>query len=402
MNCDDEINKPFCGSMGVQGFPTLKIVKPGKTSGKPVVEDYQGERSAKGIIEAVKQAIPNHVKRITDKGLNAWLQADNDTAKAMLFSDKGTTSALTKVLASEFLGNMNFAQIRNKEAAAVEMFGISTYPSLIVLPGGNKAPIPFEGSFSKDPMKEFLSQFAEPKVAPSATKSSKKTKPTKSSKAEPSSDSATASSSFSEVSSAHKVADEPSEAAGSTTITLGDESNPTESPDPIAQPEDAPKPAPVPDLPPPIEALIEQSYLEKQCLDAKSTTCILALLPESSGEDGSILPDSANAALESLALLADKHKQRGSRLFPFYSIPNRNAGAAPLRSALELKDNKDIELIAINARRGWWRHFTGDSFDMIPVEAWVDGIRLGEGSKSKIPDGIIIEDKTATDDHDEL
>ena len=402
VNCDDEINKPFCGGMGVQGFPTLKLVKPGKTLGKPVIEDYQGERSAKGIVEAVKQAIPNHVKRITDKGLGAWLQADNETAKAILFSDKGTTSALTKVLASEYLGNMNFAQIRNKEAAAIEMFGISTYPSLVVLPGGNKAPVLFEGSYSKDAMTEFLSQFAEPKVAPSVAKASKKPKPTKSSQAKPSSDSETASSSFSEASSAHKVADKSSEAAGATTITLGAEGNPTESPEPIAQPEDAPKPAPILDLPPPIFALVEQSYLEKQCLNAKSTTCILALLPDPSGEDGSVLPDSANVALESLAQIAEKHKQRGSKLFPFYSVPNRNAGVAALRSNLELKDSKDIELIAINARRGWWRHFNGDSFEVIPVEAWVDGIRLGEGSKSKLPEGIVVEDKAAVEDHDEL
>ena len=55
VNCDDESNKPFCGRMGVQGFPTLKIVKPGKKPGKPIVEDYQGARSAKAIDLAFSQ-----------------------------------------------------------------------------------------------------------------------------------------------------------------------------------------------------------------------------------------------------------------------------------------------------------------------------------------------------------
>lgn len=128
----------------------------------------------------------------------------------------------------------------------------------------------------------------------------------------------------------------------------------------------------------------------------------MALLPASDGEDSLILPDSANAALESLAQIAEKHRQRGSKLFPFYSVPGRNAGAAALRSALELKDQKEIELIAINARRNWWRHFTGESFEVIPIEAWVDGIRLGESSKSKLPDGLIVEDESVADDHDEL
>src|SRR2546430_15435214 len=72
VNCDDDANKAFCGSMGVQGFPTLKIIRPGKKAGKPAVEDYQGGRSAKAIVDAVIERIPNHVKRVQDEGLEAW------------------------------------------------------------------------------------------------------------------------------------------------------------------------------------------------------------------------------------------------------------------------------------------------------------------------------------------
>ena len=35
VNCDEEANKPLCGQMGVQGFPTLKIVRPGKKAASP-------------------------------------------------------------------------------------------------------------------------------------------------------------------------------------------------------------------------------------------------------------------------------------------------------------------------------------------------------------------------------
>ncbi|KAK5263177.1 hypothetical protein LTR16_012850, partial [Cryomyces antarcticus] len=74
--------------MGVQGFPTLKIIKPGKKTGKPVVEDYQGQRTAKAIVDAVVDKIPNHVNRVADRTLDEWLATGNDTAKAVLFSDK--------------------------------------------------------------------------------------------------------------------------------------------------------------------------------------------------------------------------------------------------------------------------------------------------------------------------
>lgn len=400
VNCDDESNKAFCGSMGVQGFPTLKIVKPSKKPGKPIVEDYQGAREAKPIIEAIKNAIPNHVKRIADKGLNAWLEASNDTSKAILFSEKGTTGALIKVLAADFGDRISFAQIRNKEKAAVEMFGITEYPTLVVLPGGNKEPVKFEGSFSKDSMTEFLDKHAGSK-AESSTKKQKQKPLAK----EPEKDtekeavkSASASSSFTEASSSHASAEASSEAAGATSIVLEDDSNPTESPEPIAVPKDAPKPAVMPDLAPPIPALVEQTYLEKQCLGSKTGTCVLALLPAAIDDEGSVLPDVANTALASLAQLAEKHKERGSKLFPFLSIPARNTGAAVLRDALKLGSDTELELIAVNARRGWWRRFEAGDYHINSVETWVDAIRLGEGAKSKLPESLVVDKEKAAEE----
>lgn len=401
VNCDDDSNKAFCGGMGVQGFPTLKIIKPSKTRGKPSIEDYQGPRTASGIVDAVKSAIPNHVKRITDKGLDAWLTTDNETAKAFLFSEKGTTSALIKVLASEYLSTMKFAQIRNKEAAAVEMFGVEEYPTLFVLPGGTSEAVKFEGSFTKESMKSFLSQFAE--LGPSS--SSKKQKPlgnqAETDNEEEKAKSKSESSKFSEASTSYASAEASSEAAGATTITLEDDSNPTESPAPMADP-DAPGPAKVPHVPEPIPALIEEKFLELQCLGPKTTTCILALLPQPTDDEESLLADPAQSALASLAEIADKHIQRGGKLFPFYSVPARNSGQTKLRDMLNLKDNKNVELIALNTRRGWWRHYETNDFTTISVEAWVDAIRLGEGQKSKLPEGLVATEESPAPEHGEL
>jgi protein disulfide-isomerase A6 len=110
VNCDEEMNKPFCGQMGVQGFPTLKLVRPSKKPGKPTVEDYQGPRSAKGIVDAVKDKVPNIVKRVHDKNLDEWLQENKDTPKAILFSDKGIVSATVRALAIDFAGIVSVAQ----------------------------------------------------------------------------------------------------------------------------------------------------------------------------------------------------------------------------------------------------------------------------------------------------
>ncbi|KAL8942391.1 MAG: hypothetical protein Q9211_001404 [Gyalolechia sp. 1 TL-2023] len=408
VNCDDESNKAFCGSMGVQGFPTLKIVKPSKKPGKPVVEDYNGGRTAKDIVDAVKQAIPNNVKRISDKGLGAFLDANNDTAKAILFSDKGTTGALIKVVATDYLGRINFAQIRNKETAAIEMFGITAYPTLVVLPGGTEAPVFFDGSFSKSAMKDFLDQYASSTKSESAQKPIREQKPIVAedepaptpAEAEDTAASASASSAFSSASSSHASEEATAAPGGATTETVEEASQPTESPEPNVVAEDIPKPAQMPDVAPPIPALIERMFLEKRCLGPKTTTCILALLPAANDEEQLSLPDEVNTALASLAKIVEKHTERDGKLFPFFSVPAKNEAQEVLRDALKL--DQRFELVAVNARRGWYRRYEGaDGYGRIAVENWVDGIRLGEGAKAPLPEFLIVAEKPA-DEHDEL
>ena len=368
--------------MDVKGFPTLKIVKPAKKPGnRGIVEDYNGPRESKGIVEAVKAAIPNHVKRITDKGLSAWLEESGDAPRAILFSNKGTTGALIKAIASEFLGRISFVQIRDKEAKAVDQFGIKEYPTLVVLPSGSTKPVKYEGAFSATAMKDFLQGFA-PAIR---AKSDGKQKPIEN-KVKDDAKSNSASSAFSEASASHASAEASEAAAGATSETLEDESNPTESPNPAVTPESKPIVIPQHD---PIPAMIEEKFLQQKCLGERTSTCVLALLPTVEGDDA-VLPEHATTALASLAELADKHKKRESQLFPILSIPSRNTGSATLRSALGLGGEKDFEIIAVNARRGWFRKFEGSEFGSQAIENWVDNIRFGEGPKGKLPEELIV------------
>ena len=388
MNCDDESNKAFCGSMGVKGFPTLKTIRPTGSKGKPIITDYQGERSAKAIVDAVKGMIPNHVTRVADKELDKWLEGNNASAKAILFSNKGTTSALIKALAVEYFGNLQVAQIRDKEAAAVSTFGITTYPTFLVLPGGTADPIIYDGPMEKKPMSAFLAQYVlsstdskGPEPKPAGTKDPKQ-KPMKE-KAASSSDSST----FSAVSTAHASSEAAESAATGTTITLEAGSEATASPDPNIVPSDAPAPVQLP-VAPPLPSLTSQSELRAHCLGPKTPTCILALLPPPTGED---LPESATQALASLAEISEKHKVRGSHLFPFFAVPASNEGATALRKGLGVEDG--VQLIAVNGRREWYRKFTTDKgYGLVEVEGWVDGIRLGEGKKEKLPAGLVVEE----------
>jgi protein disulfide-isomerase A6 len=394
INCDEDSNKPLCSQMGVQGFPTLKIVKPGSKPGRPSVEDYEGPRNTKGIVDAVVDKIPNHVKRLQDKDLDTWLSTGNETAKAILFTDKGTTSALLRALAIDFLGTINFAQIRNKETAAVNTFGISKFPTLVILPGGAQESAVYVGDMKKEPMVAFLSQIAPPNLdpAPTSTKlsSSKKPKAAKSS--------SSSSSAFSEASASHQSADASEAAASGSTVVLED-FEASESPMPIVPPTETP--VALPDLAPPISTLSTPAELASACLGPKTGTCVLALLP-SQAETDTPPSESVAQALTSLAQIAEKHVKRKAKLFPLYAVSAENEAAKTLRGELGLKPATELEIIAVNGKRHWWKYFSGEDTRYISIESFIDAIKLGDGKKETLPKSVISQPVEQEAEHDEL
>ncbi|KAK1483973.1 hypothetical protein CTAM01_13198 [Colletotrichum tamarilloi] len=358
VDCDEDANKPLCGQMGVQGFPTLKIVRPGKKPGKPVVEDYQGPRTATGIVEAVVDKITNHVKRVTDKDLDSFLEGDKP--KAILFTEKGTTSALLRSVAIDFLDAVTIGQVRSKEAKAVEKFGVKSFPALVLLPGGDKEPIVYDGELKKDGLVSFISQVASPNPDP-APKADKK-KADKKTEKKPEKKSKPASEKSSTSTAAEQEATPKPEAATETPST-----------------EQA---APVLNVIPPLPIANTPGRLLSECLNTKSHTCVLAFVPSKENEK-------AEKALTSLSEIVHKHGQAKRKLFPFFSVPDENPAAATVLKSLGLAS--EVEIIAVNARRNWWRHYEGD-FEATSVESWIDAIRLGEGTKKQLPDGLVAQE----------
>lgn len=100
VNCDEEVNKPLCGQYRIQGFPTIKLFKTvfdkaGKVKKFPV--DYQGERSAKGLVDATLAAMPSRVKSLkANKTLN------EDASAAILVPRTAAVPPLWKALSLKF------------------------------------------------------------------------------------------------------------------------------------------------------------------------------------------------------------------------------------------------------------------------------------------------------------
>ncbi|KAI3324655.1 thioredoxin-domain-containing protein [Xylariaceae sp. AK1471] len=355
INCDEDENKQLCGMMGVQGFPTLKIVRPGKKTGsKPVVEDYQGPRSAKGIVDAVVDKINNHVKRVADKDIDTFLSTNNETAKVILFTEKGTTSALLRSLAIDFLDVISFAQVRDKESKAVKMFGIESYPTLVLLPGGDKEGLVYQGEMKKPAMLKFLSQAGEPNPDPAPSKSKSDKKSEKKDKKD-------------------KKDKAPKDSSETTSTTTSESSEATDVPPTT---ESKPK---VAEVAPPIPAITSSQALINECLHPKAHICVLAFVPAAHGE-------TAEKALTSLSEIAFKHAHAKRHLFPFFEVHTDNEAIAPIFNSLELTG--EVELVAVHAKRGWWRHYEGD-FSSTSVESWIDAIRMNEGTRNKLPETVV-------------
>jgi protein disulfide-isomerase A6 len=164
---------------------------------------------------------------------------------------------------------------------------------------------------------------------------------------------------------------------------MDDDSQPMESPNPNVVDENTQKPIKVPEVAPPIPILTETLSLQHKCLNTKAGTCILALLPAT--DDA---PAKGLQAIFSLSEIHHKHTSSGRNLFPFYQVPSGNPSSADLRSQLSLSADT-IDLVAINGKRSWYRHYPGSSFGQAEVEDWIDSIRMGDSAKSKVPDGII-------------
>ncbi|KAJ8900815.1 hypothetical protein NDN08_000114 [Rhodosorus marinus] len=136
VNCDE--HKDMAQKYGVRGFPTIKVFKgSGSRARRPT--EYQGQRSAKAIVDRAKMEIPNNVVEIKSGGIDSFLEDEKQLAHVILFTDKTTTSTTYKSLSSAFLGKASLGEIRKKEAEAIkEKFEVTSYPAFVYFsPGAN-------------------------------------------------------------------------------------------------------------------------------------------------------------------------------------------------------------------------------------------------------------------------
>ncbi|GAA5870721.1 hypothetical protein JCM1840_006784 [Sporobolomyces johnsonii] len=156
VDCDEDQNKPLCGEMGVQGFPTIKVFPGGSAPSR----NYDGQRTAKDIISYATSSMPTFVKRATT--------ADEASTKpvSLLFTSAGKVTPLYKALSTDFHRSIDFYAARDTKVGeqAMRAFGVDKTPALLVLSGEGEVKR-YDGPLKYDKLHDFLKPFAASKGA---------------------------------------------------------------------------------------------------------------------------------------------------------------------------------------------------------------------------------------------
>ncbi|GAA5982103.1 hypothetical protein JCM10908_004743 [Rhodotorula pacifica] len=158
VDCDTDANKPLCGEMGIQGFPTLKIFPGGKAPSR----NYDGPREAKDIIAAATASMPTFVKRAASAKEVEALREKAKSSKpiSLLFTSATKVTPLYKALSTDFYRQMDFYAARDSKVGqeVLGKFGVEKVPALVVLHGDKVEK--YEGPLKYDKIRAFLEPFA--------------------------------------------------------------------------------------------------------------------------------------------------------------------------------------------------------------------------------------------------
>ncbi|KAJ3043815.1 protein disulfide isomerase (PDI) protein [Rhizophlyctis rosea] len=165
IDCDAEKNKPTCGAYQIRGFPTLKLFGTGK---KGMPEDYNGPRTAKGLVDAAVAKIRGYVTPIghgTSKKAATYedfiAKDAGKLAKVILVSQKSSTPPLFKALSTEYHHRLNFGEVKSQQKDLVEKLKVENFPAVVVIPKEEGAePIVYDGAMKFAALSEFLDKYA--------------------------------------------------------------------------------------------------------------------------------------------------------------------------------------------------------------------------------------------------
>ncbi|CAD6576442.1 MAG: protein phosphatase 2A regulatory subunit cdc55 [Cyphobasidiales sp. Tagirdzhanova-0007] len=141
VNCDEDKNKPLCQEYGVRGFPTVKMFG-GVSKAKP--SDYNGQRTASGLVQQALREMPTFSKRIRSASeLEKLVSRVPKKPVVFLLTDRTATPTLFKAVSADFHKQFSFYTIKDDEEFGdiKETFSIRKVPTLLLWKGSESVEI---------------------------------------------------------------------------------------------------------------------------------------------------------------------------------------------------------------------------------------------------------------------
>jgi len=175
VNCDEGSGgePELCGAFNVQGFPTVKLFpSERKKTAKGIIkepQDYQGPRTAAALATAAEALLPDPPTLLTDQNADQWLATPSSRdggealPKVILFTDKPRSATLYKALCLNLRIGLDMAEVRGGKAPKLaERFGVTQFPTLLVIPDPGAEPIKYAGPIKYIELFKFLFSHARP------------------------------------------------------------------------------------------------------------------------------------------------------------------------------------------------------------------------------------------------
>lgn len=152
---DATVEQSLAGKYGIKGYPTIKVFKPAASA----PEDYNGARSAASMSEFLIATLPNNVVSLTSATASKfWSQAPTSALRVVLFTSKTATSPLFKAKAMEYAKRAVFGEVRQSAKDLCEKYGVSTFPTLMLLTAEDSDPVKFEGPIKAETVSAWLKE----------------------------------------------------------------------------------------------------------------------------------------------------------------------------------------------------------------------------------------------------
>jgi len=161
VDCDAEDNKRLCAEQGIKGFPTIKSFPRGI---KSAAHEYQGERTAKSIVDWAGGEVPSRVTPLKSiNAVNNWSTKESSKPRALLVTTQTKIPVLWKVLGTRYYKDMAFGAIKDESGSISESLELGegtpgAKSKVAIWRKGEEKPTIHEGSLRFNPLSEFFSE----------------------------------------------------------------------------------------------------------------------------------------------------------------------------------------------------------------------------------------------------